>query len=939
MQLVIAGFVIGAIFGSAYFGYHGWVLSALLGGLAGLVINQKQKLEQLEQRIKQLAEEQTKLIKSTKAQVVSQQSTPTVLQPLQETTPQPVRDVKTSAPIPEASPPLREEVLDLDLPEILPTPIQPTAARKLQLPPQPRTPGLAEKFIDGVIRFFTQGNPIVRVGMVVMFFGMSFLVKYASSQGLLPIELRLTGVILAATALLIFGWKTRQRAGGYGLVLQAGGIAVIYLTLFASASLYKLLPLSLAFGLLFVVVLLGTVLALLQNAQVLAILATAGGFLAPILTSTGQGSHVGLFSFYLILNLGILTIALHKTWRLLNWVGFMFTFVITTAWGVLKYQPEQYLSTQPFLLAFFMLYLCVSILFSLKQPANLKGLVDGSLIFGLPLVAFGLQTALLKHTQYGLALSALGLAVTYVGLSWLLMQRHRTSQTLLIQAFLGLSIGFATLAIPLALDASWTSVSWALEAVGLLWVGLRQQVLRSRVAAYALHAAAACSLVVVHGVNTGARPFLDGDFLALLLLAASDLAMAYLLFRQRDYLFPVEKLMATIALGFGLIWWFLAGIMETNAHILATYQLGISWLLVGSSGLALLWLGDRLRWPQLQQSNFALLPLAALLSAHAYQNDLLHPFQAVGLAGLGLVLFTHYRALFKYEDRAELGLSPGLLSAWHILGSWWLFGLIFWETAWQQDHQQIYGAEGTLLWFAAFAAPLAALVIAMRKPRWPMVSFEQDYKNWIPAPLILFSGLWFISTSGKTIEVTSAYLPLLNGLDLGQLAIILLFAYAFKRGFLNALNVPTRWVISLLGLMLFVWINLLSLRALSRYQSIAYEVDNLWASVQVQMTLSILWTLCALLVMNLSRRIQHRQLWMVGAGLLALVVIKLFTKDLTGSGTLARIVSFLVVGGLMLLIGFLSPIPTQAKTVEDQAQPKEKVQPKEEAQSREGDTP
>jgi len=920
MQLVIAGFVIGAFCGSIYFGYHGWLLSALLGGLAGLVISQKRKLEQLEQRVRQLAEEQARLIKAAKPQPTSpQQPVAAVRQPHQEVTIQPVI-ATTPVPVPQAMPAQQEEVLDLDLPEIplTETLAQPIINKPLQSPPQSKVPGLGDKFIDGVIGFFTRGNPIVRVGMVVMFFGMSFLVKYVSSQGLLPIELRLTGVVLAATALLIFGWKTRQRAGGYGLVLQAGGIAVIYLTLFAAAALYNLVPMSLAFGLLFVVVLLGTILALLQNAQVLAILATAGGFLAPILTSTGQGSHVGLFSFYLILNLGVLTISLHKTWRLLNWVGFVFTFVITTAWGVLKYQPEQYLSTQPFLLAFFMLYLCVSILFSLKQPANLKGLVDGSLIFGLPLVAFGLQTALLKHTQYGLALSALGLAVTYVVLSWVLMQRHRATQTLLIQAFLALGIGFATLAIPLAVDAGWTSVSWALEAVGLLWVGLRRQVLRSRLAAYLLHAAAACSLVVVHGVHTGARALIDGDFLALLLLAASDLAMAYMLFRQRDQLFPFEKLMATLALGFGLVWWFIAGIMELNAHILATYQLGLCWLLVGSSGLVMQWLGDRFSWTQLQQSCFGLLPLAVILSAHAYQNDLLHPSQSLGVVGLGLFLFLHYRVLFHYEGRAELGLSPGLLSAWHILGSWWLFGLIFWETAWQQDHRQIFGTAGTLLWFAAFAVPLAVLIGATRRPRWPMVGFELDYKNWIPAPLIFCCSLWFISASGKTIEATAAYLPLLNGLDLGQLAIILVFAYAFKRGFLSALNVPARWVISLLGAMLFVWINLLSLRALSRYQLIAYNPDSLWASVQVQMTLSILWTLCALLVMNLSRRIQHRQFWMVGAGLLSLVVIKLFTQDLTGSGTLARIVSFLVVGVLMLLIGFLSPIPAQAKVAQEE---------------------
>ncbi|HMW73683.1 MAG TPA: DUF2339 domain-containing protein [Cellvibrionaceae bacterium] len=63
--------------------------------------------------------------------------------------------------------------------------------------------------------------------------------------------------------------------------------------------------------------------------------------------------------------------------------------------------------------------------------------------------------------------------------------------------------------------------------------------------------------------------------------------------------------------------------------------------------------------------------------------------------------------------------------------------------------------------------------------------------------------------------------------------------------------------------------------------------------------------------MNLSRRWQQRQLWILGAGLLAVVVIKLAAKDLSGSGTLAGIISFMVVGALMLLIGYLSPIPAK----------------------------
>jgi len=50
-------------------------------------------------------------------------------------------------------------------------------------------------------------------------------------------------------------------------------------------------------------------------------------------------------------------------------------------------------------------------------------------------------------------------------------------------------------------------------------------------------------------------------------------------------------------------------------------------------------------------------------------------------------------------------------------------------------------------------------------------------------------------------------------------------------------------------------------------------------------------------------------LWVIGAGLMGVVVAKLFLIDLSGIGTVERIVSFIGVGLLMLLVGYLSPVP------------------------------
>jgi uncharacterized membrane protein len=139
------------------------------------------------------------------------------------------------------------------------------------------------------------------------------------------------------------------------------------------------------------------------------------------------------------------------------------------------------------------------------------------------------------------------------------------------------------------------------------------------------------------------------------------------------------------------------------------------------------------------------------------------------------------------------------------------------------------------------------------------------------------------------------------------------FAYIIKRDFIGLNHLPKEVRYGALGLLGFIWINVVLLRAVHQYADVNYVAWVMWDSVIVQMSLSILWAICALVVMNLSRRLQERKLWMVGAGLLAIVVLKLFTKDASGTGTLARIVSFIVVSGLMILIGYLSPIPAKAK--------------------------
>ena len=329
--------------------------------------------------------------------------------------------------------------------------------------------------------WITGGNTLARVGVLLLFIGVAFLVKYATDHVRVPIEVRLAGVALGGIALLALGWRLRLRRQGYAMILQGAGVGVLYLTVFGALRLYGLLPPTAAFALLVCIAALSAWLAIRQDAIALAAVGVVGGFLAPILTSSNTGSHVLLFSYYAVLNAGIFAVAWFKPWRRLNLLGFLFTFVIGTIWGVTRYRPEDFATTEPFLILFFLFYVAIAVLYALRQSFVLRDYLDSTLVFGTPLVVAGLQSGLVRDMPYGMALSAIGMSAVYLVLAKVLYARRSDNVRLLVEAFLALGVIFATLAIPLALDARWTSATWALEGAAMLWIGVQQRRLAVRV--------------------------------------------------------------------------------------------------------------------------------------------------------------------------------------------------------------------------------------------------------------------------------------------------------------------------------------------------------------------------------------------------------------------------------------------------------------------------
>jgi len=464
------GLLLGAWIGGMAGGVEGALGGAIIGFAAGFGLRHLMRKQDAAASTEKLERRLTRLEATLQAierrVAVLEGHTPAVLD--STTVAELQTRVSEAAPIVAAA---AEHVLDEPAPAA-PIDLQPSTPAP-PIPSMRATERPARK-PSPIWQWFISGNTVVRVGVVVLFFGIAFLLKYAYEHTHVPIELRLTGVCVAAIVLLIIGWRLRLKRPGYALALQGGGVGVFYLTVFAAFRLYQVLPPEAALILLFLIAALSAVLAVLQDAQSLAALGASGGFLAPILASTGAGSHVMLFSYYAMLNVGILGIAWFKAWRPLNVLGFAFTFSIGTLWGARFYRPELFENTEPFLLLFFAMYLAIPILFARKRAPELKSYVDSTLIFGTPLVAFGLQTQLVRNIEYGAAWSALALSGIYLLLARRLFMRNRDTLRLLVEAFLALGVVFATLAIPLALDGRWTSATWALESAAILWIGVRQ---------------------------------------------------------------------------------------------------------------------------------------------------------------------------------------------------------------------------------------------------------------------------------------------------------------------------------------------------------------------------------------------------------------------------------------------------------------------------------
>jgi uncharacterized membrane protein len=404
-------------------------------------------------------------------------------------------------------------------------------------------------------------------------------------------------------------------------------------------------------------------------------------------------------------------------------------------------------------------------------------------------------------------------------------------------------------------------------------------------------------------------PVLNSFYLGCVFIALGGLFSSWILERHRDALREEERIAAVVLFGWGLLWWLGGGVHEIADH--ASYQRSPHAALLFLTGTAVAFsvLHRTLSWRLARYPALALLPASALIAlADAAGFAKPHPLADRGVLAWPLSFAAQYWIL-RQPDANERGfdfLHAGTLCL--------LTVLVAWELHWAIE-QGAPGVWPLLAWALVPGAVLLTLSLRGAVLPWPVSGRLPVYLLLAAGPIAALAWLWIVyaNATSNGDPAPLPFVPLLNPLDISTLAVLLVLALWMRavrqQGLVAAGPESTAALYGTLGAGAFVAANGSLLRALHHLAGIPYALEPMLRSTLVQAALSIFWSILALALMVMATRRRLRTVWLVGAALMGVVVIKLFLVELSRVGSVERIVSFIVVGMLMLLIGYLSPVP------------------------------
>ncbi len=346
-------------------------------------------------------------------------------------------------------------------------------------PPQPATPPPAQALETRI-----GAHWLNRVGIAAVLFGAAFFLKYAFDNNWIGPSVRVA--IGAAVGIALLGWAEVLRLRRHELFahsLDVLGAGILYLTIWAASQMYTIIDGGAAFGAMIAVTAIVVGLALRHRSEFLAGVALTGGFMTPILLSTGGDHETALFTYVALLDLAAVVLLVLHPWLRALAVAFLGTLFLYIVWATEHYSDAVMTRTIGFATLFFLLFAIVPLLRrwdvgDAAESAALHGVLV--LPFANAFVYFAQLTRMIGSTPDRLAWYAIALAALFLVIAGAMKLRGGEREDL-VAAHLALALGFITLAIPLKLNERWITIGWLAESAALLVIAPRLSPARARV--------------------------------------------------------------------------------------------------------------------------------------------------------------------------------------------------------------------------------------------------------------------------------------------------------------------------------------------------------------------------------------------------------------------------------------------------------------------------
>lgn len=334
---------------------------------------------------------------------------------------------------------------------------------------------------DVSMEFAIATNWLLRIGVLVILVGIGFFLKYSIERGLIGPEGRIaltsiSGLGLIVGGVFLLGGKKYHL---FGQGLTGAGIAMLYFTVFAAMQLYHMIPQLPAFGLMFLVTCLACAIAVRFNTLLIAMIGVIGGYATPLLLSTGTVNLTGLFGYLTILTAGVLAISYAKQWHLVRAISLFGTWGLTVA-ALTEVWPDrdfQFAQVMPFMVGFFVMFSTMNFIYNLikRQEATLLelGMIWTNaatfflIAFELIEATFGTNDGPFCCKQF--AFVTIGMALFYTAHIYYFLVK-KIEDRVLLSSFFAIASLMLTITIPILISREWLSVSWAVQALVMLWL-------------------------------------------------------------------------------------------------------------------------------------------------------------------------------------------------------------------------------------------------------------------------------------------------------------------------------------------------------------------------------------------------------------------------------------------------------------------------------------